>query len=307
LKIPDYNYLDFVTIKEKATFKMNDVLLNNALNRLETGVKALFVWSGKNVPEGFQAFVERVQSRCGTERVAVEHADRLTASNHQQSTFDCILANLLTPDSAVYSAETLANYLRILKPKGFLVAFHKDSPKLESELTLGGYLSLQKEVADSVLSIYAEKPNFEIGVSRPLKFAAKVQEAKKQEAVVGEKPKVWQFSADDVQEDDLINTDELLDAVDVLKPVVDANFDCGTSKEGKKKACKNCTCGLAEEIESEASDKQKKNVAASNVKSACGSCYLGDAFRCASCPYLGMPAFKPGEKVQLSEFNKVDI
>ena len=109
--------------------------------------------------------------------------------------------------------------------------------------------------------------------------------------------KVWQFTQDDVQESDLIDTDDLLDDLDLKKPTLVDKFDCGTSSSGKKKACKNCSCGLADELENEAVDKQKKNV--ETVKSSCGSCYLGDAFRCASCPYLGMPAFKPGEKVAM--------
>lgn len=69
------------------------------------------------------------------------------------------------------------------------------------------------------------------------------------------------------------------------------------------KPCANCSCGLKERVEGNSSvlidPNQQKDLENGNVESACGKCYLGDAFRCASCPFKGLPAFEKGDKVKL--------
>ena len=97
------------------------------------------------------------------------------------------------------------------------------------------------------------------------------------------------------EEEEVINDDELLDEEDCKKP--DPSSLRVSAMTKKRKACANCTCGLAEDIQKEDMEKIRQNT--QNAKSSCGSCHLGDAFRYASCPYVGFPAFKPGEQVIL--------
>ncbi|KAK4705161.1 anamorsin, partial [Phenoliferia sp. Uapishka_3] len=113
-----------------------------------------------------------------------------------------------------------------------------------------------------------------------------------------------------------IDESTLLTDADLERPTLVKREDCDVKKT--RKACKNCSCGLRELLldEKEQDDlvaagfspAQSTNGGAkagvkkisSTITSSCGSCYLGDAFRCASCPYLGMPAFEPGQKVTVS-------
>lgn len=89
---------------------------------------------------------------------------------------------------------------------------------------------------------------------------------------------------------DLIVESELIDPFDNYQKFAKAD-DCMT----KPKPCKNCTCGRAEENKD---NKESQTKVDPNFKSDCGKCYLGDAFRCAGCPYRGKPAFEPGDKIQ---------
>lgn len=118
------------------------------------------------------------------------------------------------------------------------------------------------------------------------------------------------------EDDDLIDEDDLITADDMARPIVQPP-ECRPKAGKRRRACKDCTCGMKERIEAEDAAKRTaadKALTALKLDSddlaevdftvqgkvgSCGNCALGDAFRCDGCPYIGLPAFKPGEEVRL--------
>uniref|UniRef100_A0A1I7YJQ6 Anamorsin homolog n=1 Tax=Steinernema glaseri TaxID=37863 RepID=A0A1I7YJQ6_9BILA len=145
---------------------------------------------------------------------------------------------------------------------------------VERAVKMAGFSGVEARADGDVVLVTAKRVPFSAGATVALKLPAK---------------KTW-----DVADDALIDEDSLLREDDFKKPSADdLKVGCGEADGTKKKrACKNCTCGLAEE--------EANGVVDAAPKSSCGNCALGDAFRCSTCPYLGTPPFKPGETVKLT-------
>ncbi|XP_040167918.1 anamorsin homolog [Anopheles arabiensis] len=247
------------------------------MNFVQENNHVLYLWAGTVGPE-IEQEVNAIKTIPNVQ-VNVENVERLQLAEYGKSQFDVILAQVATGNSTLVTL-----LVKLLKPKGKCV-FRDDSAasveQARSNLLLAGFINI---VASDSNVYVAEKPDYEVGSKSKLSFAKKSNVAA-----------VWKL--DDNEEEERIDDEELLDEDDKAKPTEESLRVCGTT--GKRKACKDCSCGLAEELDAEAKGKALTDTSA--AKSSCGSCYLGDAFRCATCPYLGMPAFKPGEKIVLTD------
>ncbi|KAK9373661.1 cytokine-induced anti-apoptosis inhibitor 1, Fe-S biogenesis-domain-containing protein [Lipomyces chichibuensis] len=164
----------------------------------------------------------------------------------------------------------------------------------------------------------ASSPALSAASSTPSSAASSVSSPKRSET--------WTIGVDDglsfedVDEDDLIDEDTLLDGD--LPSALQIPIACQPTGKRRRKACKDCTCGLKE---LELQEQESRSVNQSKVfalslddtaeidftvpgkTGSCGNCSLGDAFRCDGCPYLGLPPFKEGEVVNLDALSADDF
>lgn len=225
------------------------------------------------------------------------------------------------------SEAALQSYARWLQPGGTLrLACEPVGTDVETQLLLCGFVEVASltVAGGTVRSVSARKPTWDAGAAQKLSFAPPAKKA------------AWKLDSDDLLEaeyrapaasvwstaaaagdDDVEDENALLDSIstvhapsELASQVAAAGDDCSTSK----KTCKNCVCGRAAGEAVEASALKEKTLLESGaaVKAngklvidtgklssggACGSCSLGDAFRCAGCPSKGLPAYSVGQKV----------
>lgn len=191
--------------------------------------------------------------------------------------------------------------LRVLKPNCKVVIENSIPTRsagqlLDGDLQIAGFMNsmVAKDPSTGVRFAVATKPDVAVGA------AAKVNIGQDSSAK-------WEMSALDLAEGDLVDEKDLLDdGLDTTK-IPGGCGDAPAAEGGKKRACKNCSCGLAEQEAAGIVAGAPKTVEEKITKSSsCGNCAKGDAFRCAGCPFLGKPAFEPGqERVMLTSIDDI--
>lgn len=206
----------------------------------------------------------------------------------------------------------LSQLLAALEPLGTLHLHNVTSSlsDISSQLTLGGFTVLTSLPSDG--DVIAQKPAHAMprASSGAVPLRRKVDPARK-----ASKKALWTLNAPSTPS---IDAESLLTEADRQRPVPTCE-PYNRDAPRRKKACKNCTCGLAEleaeelaqtkvvlldgaesgqTVEVAQTEKERLIAAAAatpKASSSCGNCYLGDAFRCSSCPYKGkLPIYLHG-------------
>ncbi|KAG2441280.1 hypothetical protein HYH02_010119 [Chlamydomonas schloesseri] len=224
---------------------------------------------------------------------------------------------VLAASSSAHSQDALARVARSMAPGGRLYVYEASpsgSSRLETlkkDLLLSGFVDATELSSSGSVWVGAQLPQWGLGAAAKLSLKrpaapAAAAAAPAVTAAAPAKASVWKLGGDeDGEEEELVDDDALLAPEDKAAAAPKYPDDCEVGAGGARKACKNCSCGRAEaEAEAEAGGGKAKVALTAdmldNPTSACGNCYLGDAFRCGTCPYRGLPAFEPGQKISLA-------
>jgi hypothetical protein len=222
------------------------------------------------------------------------NSGNLTTADLTGSKFDTAVS---TGPAGHHTVSLLGVVANALAPGGKLIVQEDGSEDtLKKNLMLSGFTNTQVDSQNNKI-ITAEKPKWETGTKAAITLKPKAAPA------AAPAPATWTLDAD--EDEELVDEDELLTEEDLKRPLpATANGDdCEVGAGGGRKACDNCSCGRADGVV----QKLTKDMI-ENPTSGCGSCSLGDAFRCGGCPYRGLPAFEMGKKIELpADFLLADL
>ncbi|KAI6782183.1 uncharacterized protein J7T54_002420 [Emericellopsis cladophorae] len=244
--------------------------------------------------------------------------DRLSAGliKLPAATYDLVL--VLTDTTGERRAEAL----KLLSRKVFTALV--DSMREGGKFTMQDGPLASEDAREAILAGLAEKGGaFEKVVEEevvvPLRLGKKKTNGAPKVAPAPVPVQSVQINLDDDLDDDdeIMDENDLMTAEDFTRPIVQP-AECAPKPGKRRRACKDCTCGLAERLNVE--DQARRDAADANLQSmklkpdelydeldftvqgktgSCGNCSLGDAFRCDGCPYIGLPPFQPGEEVTI--------